>query len=85
MSSSTSASVEARSQAFQTVFEDICREIQGSVLPDIVLPWADDDGAASDSCLLGPSLEGGMPGRLALHLKNNLVDLSAFDQGDYQD
>ncbi|CAL9010229.1 unnamed protein product [Prunus brigantina] len=75
----TSASVEARSQVFQTVFEDICQEIQGSVLPDIVAPWAHDDGVSSDSCLLGPSVEGGMPERLAVHSKDNLVDLSAFD------
>ncbi|CAL8089399.1 unnamed protein product [Prunus armeniaca] len=85
MASNTSASVEARSQVFQTVFEDICREAQGSVLPDIVAPWADDDSVSTDSCLLGPSVEGGMPERLAVHLKDNLVDLSAFDQGDYQD
>ncbi|PQM38299.1 hypothetical protein Pyn_09855 [Prunus yedoensis var. nudiflora] len=85
MASSTSASVEARSQVFQTGFEDICREIQGSVLPNIIVPWADDDGAASDSCLLGPSVEGGMPEKLAVHLKDKLAVLSAFDQGDYQD
>ncbi|CAL2230066.1 unnamed protein product [Prunus armeniaca] len=85
MASNTSASVEAQSQVFQTVFEDICREAQGSVLPDIVAPWADDDSVSTDSCLLGPSVEGGMPERLAVHLKDNLVDLSAFDQGDYQD
>ncbi|KAL6269642.1 hypothetical protein ACE6H2_026553 [Prunus campanulata] len=85
MASSTSSSVEARSQIFQTELEDICREIQGLVQSNIVVPWTDDDGTASDSCVLGPSLEGGMPKRLAVHLKDNLVDLSAFDGGDYQD
>ncbi|CAL9020677.1 unnamed protein product [Prunus brigantina] len=81
MASSTSAFVEARSQVFQTEFEDICREIQGSVLSNIVMPWTDDDGATTDSCVLGPSVKGGMPERLVAHLKNNLVDLSAFDGG----
>ncbi|XP_021823203.1 uncharacterized protein LOC110764515 [Prunus avium] len=82
MASSTSISVEARSQAFQTEFEDICREIQGSVRPNIIMPWTDDDGVATDSCVLSPC---GMPGRLVAHLKNNLVDLLAFDGGDFQD
>ncbi|CAL9001121.1 unnamed protein product [Prunus brigantina] len=63
MASSTSTSVEARSQVFQT----------------------DDDGIATDSWVLSPSVEGGMPERLVAHLKNNLVDLSAFDGGDFQD
>ncbi|PQP91886.1 hypothetical protein Pyn_27434 [Prunus yedoensis var. nudiflora] len=81
MASSTSTSVEVRSQVFQTGFEDICREIQGSVLPNIIMPWIDDDGVATDSCILGPSLEGGMPERLAVHLKDKMVDLSAFDGG----
>ncbi|PQQ14503.1 hypothetical protein Pyn_15639 [Prunus yedoensis var. nudiflora] len=81
MASSTSTSVEARSQAFHMKFEDICREIQGSVLPNIISPWTDDDGVAIDSCVLGPSIDGGMPERLVAHLKNNLVDLSAFDGG----
>ncbi|PQM38661.1 hypothetical protein Pyn_37550 [Prunus yedoensis var. nudiflora] len=85
MASSTSSSIEAWSQVFQTGFKDICREIQGSVLPNIIMPWTNDDGTATDSCVLGPSLESGMPERLAVHLKNNLVDLSAFDGGDYQD
>ncbi|CAL2238697.1 unnamed protein product [Prunus armeniaca] len=85
MASSTPTSVEARSQVFQTEFEDICREIQGSVLPNIVTLWTDDDGTATDSCVLGPSVDGGMPERLGAHLKNNLVDLSAFDGGDFQD
>ncbi|CAL9012338.1 unnamed protein product [Prunus brigantina] len=57
----------------------------GSVLSNIVMPWIDDDGAATDSCVLGPSVEGGMPKRLVAHLKNNLVDLSAFDGEDFQD
>ncbi|PQM35131.1 hypothetical protein Pyn_27298 [Prunus yedoensis var. nudiflora] len=65
MASSTPLSVEARSQLFQTGFEDICREIQGSVLPNIIMPWTDDDGTATDSSVLDPSLEGGMPERLA--------------------
>ncbi|PQP92750.1 uncharacterized protein Pyn_13504 [Prunus yedoensis var. nudiflora] len=85
MASSTSSTVEARSDVFQTGFEDICREIQGSVQPNIVMPWTDDDGTATDSCILGPSLEGGMLERLAVHLKDNLVNLSAFDKGDYKD
>ncbi|CAL2244733.1 unnamed protein product [Prunus armeniaca] len=85
MASNTPTSVEARSQVFQTKFENICREIQGSVLPNIVTPWTDDDGTATDSCVLGPSVDGGMPERLVAHLKNNLVDLSAFDGGDFQD
>ncbi|CAL9018319.1 unnamed protein product, partial [Prunus brigantina] len=85
MASSTSASIEGRSQVFQTGFEDICREIQGSVLSNIVMPWTDDDDAATDSCVLGPSVERGMPERLVAHLKNNLVDLSTFDGGDFQD
>ncbi|PQQ05219.1 uncharacterized protein Pyn_08971 [Prunus yedoensis var. nudiflora] len=85
MASSTSTSVEAQSQAFQTEFEDICREIQGSVLPNIIMTWTDDDGVATDSCVLGPFVDGGMPERLVAHLKNNLVDLSAFDGGDFQD
>ncbi|PQM40059.1 uncharacterized protein Pyn_07211 [Prunus yedoensis var. nudiflora] len=71
--------------AFQTEFEDICQEIQGSVLPNIITPWADDDGIATNSCVLGPSVDGGMPERLVAHLKNNLVDISAFDGGDFQD
>ncbi|PQQ00289.1 uncharacterized protein Pyn_32351 [Prunus yedoensis var. nudiflora] len=45
----------------------------------------DDDSAATDSCVLGPSVDGGMPDRLVALLKNNLVDLSAFDGGDFQD
>ncbi|CAL8992690.1 unnamed protein product [Prunus brigantina] len=49
------------------------------------MPWTDDDGAATNSCVLGPSVEGGMPERLVAHLKNNLVNLSAFDGGDFQD
>ncbi|PQQ20351.1 hypothetical protein Pyn_37116 [Prunus yedoensis var. nudiflora] len=85
MASSTSSSIEARSQTFQTGFEDICQEIQGSVQPNIIMPWTDDDCTATDSGIVGPSLEGGMPERLAFHLKDNLVDLSAFDKGDYQD
>ncbi|PQQ13517.1 hypothetical protein Pyn_32495 [Prunus yedoensis var. nudiflora] len=85
MASSTSTSVEVRSQAFQTEFEAICRDIQGSVLPNILTPWADDDGTATDSCVLGPSIDGGMPERLVAHLKNNLVNHSAFDGGDFQD
>ncbi|PQP91935.1 hypothetical protein Pyn_19441 [Prunus yedoensis var. nudiflora] len=85
MASSTSTFVETRSQAFQTEFEDICREIQGSVLPNIIMPWANDHGAATDSCVLGPSIDGRMPERLVAHLKNNLVDVSAFDGGDFQD
>ncbi|CAL2240302.1 unnamed protein product [Prunus armeniaca] len=85
MTSSTSTSVKARSQVFQTEFEDICRAIHGSVLPNIVTPWTDDDVATTDSCVLGPSVDGGMPERLVAHLKNNLVDLSAFDGGDFQD
>ncbi|PQP98279.1 uncharacterized protein Pyn_26110 [Prunus yedoensis var. nudiflora] len=84
MASSTSTSVEARSQAFHTKFEAICRDIQGSVLPNIISPWSDDAGVATDSCVLGPSIDGGMPERLVAHLKNNLVDLSAFDGGDFQ-
>ncbi|CAL9007274.1 unnamed protein product [Prunus brigantina] len=75
----------ALSQVFQTELEDICREIQGSVLPNIVTPWTDNDGAATDSCILGPSVDGGMLERLVAHLKNSLVDLSAFDGGDFQD
>ncbi|PQQ14518.1 hypothetical protein Pyn_26600 [Prunus yedoensis var. nudiflora] len=85
MASSTSSFVEALSQVFQTGFEDICREIQGSVLPNIIMPWTDDDGTATDSCVLSPSLDGGTPERLAVYLKNNLVDLSVLDEGDYQD
>ncbi|PQM40286.1 uncharacterized protein Pyn_06103 [Prunus yedoensis var. nudiflora] len=85
MASSTPTSVEGWSQAFQTEFEDICGEIQGSVLPNIIMPWTDDDGAATDSCVLGPSVDGGMPERLVALLKNNLMDLSAFDEGDFQD
>ncbi|CAL8089041.1 unnamed protein product [Prunus armeniaca] len=72
MASSTSASVEALSQVFQTQFEDICRDIQGSVLSDIIAPWTDDNGAVTESCILGPSVEGGMPERLAVHLRDNL-------------
>ncbi|XP_021812765.1 uncharacterized protein LOC110755792 [Prunus avium] len=49
------------------------------------MPWTDDDGVATDSCVLGPSVNGGMPERLVAHLKNNLVDLSVFDGGDFQD
>ncbi|CAL2239694.1 unnamed protein product [Prunus armeniaca] len=52
---------------------------------NIVTPWIDDDGAATDSCVLGPSVDGGMLERLVAHLKNNLVDLLAFDGGDFQD
>ncbi|PQM42769.1 hypothetical protein Pyn_37839 [Prunus yedoensis var. nudiflora] len=85
MASSTSSSVEARSQTFQTGFEDICREIQGLVQSNIVVPWTDDDGTATDFGILSPYLEGGMPERLAIHLKEKLVDLLAFDKGDYQD
>ncbi|PQQ00431.1 hypothetical protein Pyn_08122 [Prunus yedoensis var. nudiflora] len=85
MASSTSSFVEAQSQIIKTEFEDIRREIQGSVQPNIVVPWLDDDGTAIDSGILGPYLEGGMPERLAVHLKDNLVDLSAFDKGDYKD
>ncbi|CAL8163151.1 unnamed protein product [Prunus armeniaca] len=85
MASSTSTSIEARSQVFQTEFEDICREIQGSVLPNIVTPLTDDDGATTDSCILGPSVDTGMLERMVAHLKNNLVDLSTFDGGDFQD
>ncbi|PQP97180.1 hypothetical protein Pyn_22064 [Prunus yedoensis var. nudiflora] len=84
MASSTSTSVEAWSQVFQTEFKNICREVQGSILSDIVAPWIDEDGAATDTCILSPSLDGDMPERLASHLKN-MVDLSASDQGDYQD
>ncbi|CAL2259931.1 unnamed protein product [Prunus armeniaca] len=80
MASSTSASVEALSQVFQTQFEDICREIQTSILSDIIAPWTDDDGAVTDSCILGPSVEGGMPERLAVHLRDNL---QWKDQGIY--
>ncbi|PQQ12011.1 hypothetical protein Pyn_23135 [Prunus yedoensis var. nudiflora] len=82
MASSTSSSVEARSLIFQTEFEDICREVQGLVQSNVIVPWF-EDGVASESCLLVPSLEGGMPERLTVHLKDNLVDLSAFDKGDY--
>ncbi|PQQ12204.1 uncharacterized protein Pyn_00245 [Prunus yedoensis var. nudiflora] len=85
MASSTSTSVEVRSQTFHTEFEAICRGIQGSILPNIIAPWSDDDGTATDSCVLGPSIDGGMPERLVAHLKNNLVDLSAYDGGDFQD
>ncbi|PQM38291.1 hypothetical protein Pyn_39220 [Prunus yedoensis var. nudiflora] len=85
MASSTSPSVEVRSQAFHTEFRAICRDIQGSVLPNILSPWSDDDGTNTDSCVLGPFIDGGMPERLVAHLKNNLVDLSAFDGGDFQD
>ncbi|PQP94673.1 uncharacterized protein Pyn_03846 [Prunus yedoensis var. nudiflora] len=85
MASSTSTSAEVRSQAFHTEFEAICRDIQSSIRPNILTPWADDDGAPTDSCILGPSIDGGMPERLVAHLKNNLVDLSAFDGGDFQD
>ncbi|CAL9005390.1 unnamed protein product [Prunus brigantina] len=85
MASSTSASAEALSQVFQTQFEDICLEIQGSVLSDIIAPWTDDDGAATDSCILDLSVEGGMLERLAVHLRDNLVNFSAFDGGDFQD
>ncbi|PQP95540.1 hypothetical protein Pyn_25011 [Prunus yedoensis var. nudiflora] len=81
MASSTSSSIEARSQTFQTRFEDICREIQGSIQPNIVVPWTNDDDTATDSGILGPYLEGGMPERLVVHLKDNLVDLSALDKG----
>ncbi|PQQ06963.1 uncharacterized protein Pyn_27930 [Prunus yedoensis var. nudiflora] len=56
MASSPSISVEVRSQTFQTEFETICRDIQGSILPNILTPWADDDGALTDACVLGPSL-----------------------------
>ncbi|BFG29927.1 hypothetical protein CerSpe_162010 [Prunus speciosa] len=85
MASSTSISADVRSQTFHTEFEAIFRDIQGSVLPNILTPWADDDGTATDSCVLGPSVDGGMPERLVAHLKNNLVDHSAFDGGDFQD
>ncbi|PQM39256.1 hypothetical protein Pyn_26115 [Prunus yedoensis var. nudiflora] len=81
MASNTSSSVEVRSQVFQTEFEDICREIQGSVLPNIIMPWTDDDGTATYSSVLGPSLEGGMPERLAVHLKDNLVDSRPLTRG----
>ncbi|PQM36575.1 hypothetical protein Pyn_40813 [Prunus yedoensis var. nudiflora] len=57
MASSTCSYVEARSQTFQTGFEDICREIQGSVQPNIIVPWTDDDGTTTDAGILGPYLE----------------------------
>ncbi|PQP91939.1 uncharacterized protein Pyn_34074 [Prunus yedoensis var. nudiflora] len=85
MASGTSTSVEVRSQTFQTEFAAICRDIQGSVLPNILTPWVDDDGVSTDTCVLGPSIEGGMPERLVALLKNDLVDHSAYDGGDFQD
>ncbi|CAL9011450.1 unnamed protein product [Prunus brigantina] len=85
MASNTSASADALSQVFHTQFEDICRDIQGQVLLDVIAPWTDDDGAISESCILGPTVEGGMPEKLAVHLRDNLVNFSAFDGGDFQD
>ncbi|CAL9018494.1 unnamed protein product, partial [Prunus brigantina] len=57
----------------------------GQVLPDVIAPWTDDDGAVSESCILGPTVEGGMPEKLAVHLRDNQVNFSAFDGGDFQD
>ncbi|PQQ15827.1 hypothetical protein Pyn_19010 [Prunus yedoensis var. nudiflora] len=66
MASNASSSIEARSQIFQTKFEDICREIQGSIQANIIVPWF-ENGTVTDSCLHGPSLESGMPERLVVH------------------
>ncbi|CAL9024780.1 unnamed protein product, partial [Prunus brigantina] len=54
MASSTPVSADALSQIFQTRFEDICREVQSSVISDVIAPWTDEDGTASDSCVHGP-------------------------------
>ncbi|CAL9005859.1 unnamed protein product [Prunus brigantina] len=85
MASSTPVSADALSQIFQTRFEDICREVQSSVISDVIAPWTDEDGTASDSCVHGPYVEGGMPESLAVHLRDNLGNFSAFDGGDFQD
>lgn len=61
MVATAASSIDTRSQAFYREFENIGREVQGSVEGNIFAPWFDNEDAPLEFHILYPSLKGDMP------------------------